>query len=852
MHIAAVTFLVLFLFCTVTRALVNEYKPLDELNACQKCPQLCEEAKAANTTSCACDASCTRYGDCCYTAPNCPADSPAPELPGLQCLMIRPGSDEAYWMVTECSVDWLDGQTRDGRLVNEMCLNGSNTLPPVTDRNNGVAYKNEYCAVCNQVTNILPWLYQFECPDCAGESIKLIKTSCPYRLLHILEIIEADCVACGFSVPSSGPAARPCLPDSLLNSKCLTRNELETVTCISWKMKEYMSMATQCYSGPVQPVALCQDIIFKNQYCAICNGHLPYCLSCPQSSALNIQQGSKGCQVPDLECSIRIGNECSDFTLNRTSRYVQSPPKFNNHMWQHSREPRNIRERNSCEIFCENICNTSEIPTSLSSFIVTLDVIGDFLSISSHVISTTNITVACPRGEIFNPFTQSCRHTICPEGFAAIKGSCSTLMIVTDSYKSSNINHSSHILCEGYLITLNISEFEIIRNNSVLFGGKIYNILGYDNDLPLICTNLSENGTIVQNTTMNGSSHYLRWVVLIYVGCTLSVIGCTIVLLTYTLFKEMRTLPGMLLMNVAAVILANCLLFMIGFPVASVADIDGLCEAAAIFLHWLVLSQFFWMSVMSFDLLRIMYRSSKCRPMQKGAIVKKIFSLYLFIGWGIPLMITIISVILNYTTSAIGYGINRFCWINNIPSLFLVFLMPVVFTLLFNAITFTFTLVFLFKASWNQARLKKQNSISYLRLSLCVFSVTGLTWMFGFVAILVDDDWAWYLFIILTSTQGLVICVAFIFTKKVGRLYKEKLSKLMGHSISFMSSSRQRNLSGSKQTAKNSNQDETNIGRPNELTLSTQLTMSQVESANEEQVERNMIEEQHEKEPSTT
>ena len=56
-----------------------------------------------------------------------------------------------------------------------------------------------------------------------------------------------------------------------------------------------------------------------------------------------------------------------------------------------------------------------------------------------------------------------------------------------------------------------------------------------------------------------------------------------------------------------------------------------------------------------------------------------------------------------------------------------------------------------------------------------MFSITGLTWIFGSLAILIGDDWAWYAFIILTSTQGLVICAAFIFTQKIVGLYKKLL-----------------------------------------------------------------------------
>ena len=43
--------------------------------------------------------------------------------------------------------------------------------------------------------------------------------------------------------------------------------------------------------------------------------------------------------------------------------------------------------------------------------------------------------------------------------------------------------------------------------------------------------------------------------------------------------------------------------------------------------------------------------------------------------------------------------------------------------------------------------------------------------MFGFIAILAGTSWAWYIFIILNSSLGFVIFIAFLFTKKVLNLY---------------------------------------------------------------------------------
>ena len=161
----------------------------------------------------------------------------------------------------------------------------------------------------------------------------------------------------------------------------------------------------------------------------------------------------------------------------------------------------------------------------------------------------------------------------------------------------------------------------------------------------------------------------------------------------------------------------------------------------------------------------------------------------MLIGWGVPTIITGVTVIINYTTNFIGYGEDGFCWIGHVASFYIVFLAPVALSVLLNFVTFFITTYLLFKASRDQAKLEKQKNTSYIRIYLSVFSITGLTWTVGFVAILARGDWAWYLFIILTSTQGFVICIAFLFTKKVGSLYKELLLPPISKTFSFRSSS---------------------------------------------------------------
>ena len=54
---------------------------------------------------------------------------------------------------------------------------------------------------------------------------------------------------------------------------------------------------------------------------------------------------------------------------------------------------------------------------------------------------------------------------------------------------------------------------------------------------------------------------------------------------------------------------------------------------------------------------------------------------------------------------------------------------------------------------------------------------TGLTWIFGFLALVDPTSSLWYPFIIFNSTQGFSIFLAFLCTKKIFKLYSGLLRR---------------------------------------------------------------------------
>ena len=88
-------------------------------------------------------------------------------------------------------------------------------------------------------------------------------------------------------------------------------------------------------------------------------------------------------------------------------------------------------------------------------------------------------------------------------------------------------------------IVLNDSEFEYSGDNLILFRGELQ--FNTSQGQPAICVNFTQNGTI--NVTTRTYIYPPGYNYITYVCCSLSIIGCCLVMLTFCVFKDMRTLP---------------------------------------------------------------------------------------------------------------------------------------------------------------------------------------------------------------------------------------------------------------------------------------------------------------------
>ena len=130
----------------------------------------------------------------------------------------------------------------------------------------------------------------------------------------------------------------------------------------------------------------------------------------------------------------------------------------------------------------------------------------------------------------------------------------------------------------------------------------------------------------------------------------------------------------------------------------------------------------------------------------------------------------VVCIALNFSVDLIGYGKNSRCWITIRGALIGGFIVPVYLSVLFNTVCFVVTCWSIFCSTLKHKTLTDEGK-SHVRVYISLGILMGLTWLFGFIALSVNSVVPWYFFVALNSTQGLLLRITFLCTKRNASLY---------------------------------------------------------------------------------
>jgi len=322
--------------------------------------------------------------------------------------------------------------------------------------------------------------------------------------------------------------------------------------------------------------------------------------------------------------------------------------------------------------------------------------------------------------------------------------------------------------CVGTWVLIEDDEFVHLQNDSIYVNTSriVYPPLQYiwQERTLFVCMKLSATRT---EAFKDKNDDVLA--LLTIVGMSISIISLVFVLVTYSLFSELRTPPGINLMNLSVSIFLAQLLWLVG---SGQTDKPMTCTAIAVLLHYFFLVSFVWTSIIAFDTWRA-FTSKGSLSWSSTKRKKVMHSLkYMAIGWLSVMVYVAICVALDHSnTLVIEYGSYNICWIANGNAKLYFFGVPIGLVIIFNTVFFSMT-VKAIKETQNQANLANENTSArrdfgmYVRIA----SVMGFTWAFGFAA---PFGWVFlaYVFVILNSLQGVYIAIAFALSKRARKLY---------------------------------------------------------------------------------
>ena len=325
--------------------------------------------------------------------------------------------------------------------------------------------------------------------------------------------------------------------------------------------------------------------------------------------------------------------------------------------------------------------------------------------------------------------------------------------------------------CNGTFIKLSPSEYRL-ENLTLIYKSKKLNYDKYTeiNGTFYICVQTTINNTMIYTSRTKNDS-VLGLITL--VGFVLSLLSLSALIVTYSIFQELRTLPGK---NILALSIS---LFVAEFSwlcrLAFLGNETG-CFIIAIVNHYSFLVSFTASSVIAFHSCLILGRQVSLK--RSNSTNNRTFFIYSLITWGIPALFVLTSVLLDHFGLFVtDYGRSDMCWLGTSQSKMFFFIVPIGVLLLFNIFLFGFSAVRFLKNQSSIVRnlgsdVVKKRKIENILICVKLSTLMGFSWLFGLLQVIVETEVLAYLFVIFVSFQGLFICMAFLFKTRCLQLYR--------------------------------------------------------------------------------
>ena len=793
------------------------------------------QTNQGNSKKCNCDSACNDvFADCCSDF-------------AKECLKhdINDKSDDVYlhhsdwrcenelnvstedcsktrglWMIARCPNDWLDGVTKRKchNAAAKLSVQSYDSLVPVIGSSQKLTYRNQYCALCNNVSKFefMTLIFKKEAvppPYFTPEQLNKYIT----KNLHYFQGVR----------PNEGQKLRWCHYPNIISS-CQTATS--------------RSARDACANGTVGLVEGAGGKVFRNKDCALCNGEdytcgvglkPSHCVGDPNSIDRAISLRDYGVALETNSCpknqvydpyfgKCRETYEVTELKKNITDKYqvivsvLKLKKNFFFNEWDlFNKKMAEYFKMNESQIIIGNVLE--RFSEFLVVFTLNLTPVQSLIVASDPEFSGNDSTglrrifkfkeafeLAIPGYDRFRIYQLRVRQLSCihrqvynkeeynvlddlrirVNSTGAIYGQSEYYLITKNNTSTATVCLKLPLSkCDGYNIRLNSSEYKLFDNLTLTYGSLMYNFgnYSYEDGTVLICTQFKQNYTTSRKTAAKDE---LTLIVLTYVGFSLSIIGLLALLVTYTVFRELRTLPGKNLMSLC---ISLCLAETLWLCGSLATANETACTVIAIANHYFFLVFFAASSVIAFHSCLIF--GKKISTPGNSSENSNTFLIYSLVAWATPAVFVLIFALLDhFGVFRSDYGKSDICWLATRDSKLFLFIVPFGVLLLFNLLLFSFVAFRLRKHQKSSAqslgKMAKNRQARSVVISMKLSTLMGFSWLFGLIQVAFETEtnvFA-YFFVIFVSFQGLFICIAFLFKRTNYQLYNSLISKSFNNS----------------------------------------------------------------------
>lgn len=263
------------------------------------------------------------------------------------------------------------------------------------------------------------------------------------------------------------------------------------------------------------------------------------------------------------------------------------------------------------------------------------------------------------------------------------------------------------------------------------------------------------------------------------VGTSISSVCIILHMIMFCITEKLRNLPGYCLFSLCISLLVTYINSFITMVIHNQAD----CKAIALFRIYSLLSSFFWMNVISFDVWYAIRLATCSLRLNTHRSMLFRFSMYSLYGWGTPLLFIIFAIIGDNVSDEERYQLifnPMTCWFQHKQGLLVYFAIPVFVVFVINIIFFVSSFVMITRTRSDSGSNDSYDLRSQLFLSLRLGSAMGLMWVFGVIGSIYNEGiWIAYVHSACTALQGVFIFFSFTVNEKTKNACKKFINKKM-------------------------------------------------------------------------